>query len=102
MSPRSKKTDKPAVDDTSSEGEDTKLPVSTNNDSSETPSNKQTTPKKRTNNKKTSESPTVVSTVEIKWDEVAAKMGPNYTGKQCREQWQRATGKRIRKALEEE
>ncbi|WVQ64283.1 uncharacterized protein L199_002445 [Kwoniella botswanensis] len=43
-----------------------------------------------------------VSTVEVKWDEVAAKMGPYYTGKQCREQWQRATGKRIRKALGEE
>ncbi|KAK4684767.1 hypothetical protein P7C73_g5398, partial [Tremellales sp. Uapishka_1] len=38
----------------------------------------------------------------VKWEEVATKMGPGYTAKQCREQWGRATGKKIRKALLED
>jgi hypothetical protein len=29
-------------------------------------------------------------------------MGEGLTGKQCREQWQRATGKKIRRALGED
>nr|XP_031862027.1 uncharacterized protein CI109_002440 [Kwoniella shandongensis]KAA5529099.1 hypothetical protein CI109_002440 [Kwoniella shandongensis] len=43
-----------------------------------------------------------VELADVKWDEVAIKMGNGYTGKQCREQWQRATGKKIKKALAEE
>ncbi|ORY23257.1 hypothetical protein BCR39DRAFT_591012 [Naematelia encephala] len=43
-----------------------------------------------------------VHVAAVDWNSVAVKMGDGTTGKMCREQWQRAMGKKIRKALMEE
>ncbi|RXK38437.1 hypothetical protein M231_04346 [Tremella mesenterica] len=88
--------------------------------SSESLEEKNATPKKQRSTpspkgKKSTSSPTVksewtserrlklfqafVEVANVKWEDVAAKLGDGSTSKMCREQWQRGTGKKIREAL---
>ncbi|WWC57569.1 uncharacterized protein I303_100101 [Kwoniella dejecticola CBS 10117] len=44
----------------------------------------------------------IVGNVDIKWNEVSLKMSSDFSPKQCRDQWHRNVGKKLRKALSEE